>query len=508
MPNEMAWPLLKWGAELGKASFFEVERAAAQTNTKPSPDQIAAGNYKKGSIRLHGMTIKIENPAGSIRRGTDRNGKEWAVTMPAHYGYFSRTKGFDGDQVDVWIGPVPDLAHAYVINQLRHGTDKFDEHKVGIGFHHESDFVSTYRNAYPNLDADQMIHSVVRMPIWRLRRWLMSGRPAKQMAKLAKAEERLTAEKIATMSEGRVARMIERTMSWVRGDVIDDIIAGLRAGADPAEVAREVAQGEGLSEKLGDAADTLEDIYVRAGQEAAGQASRRKDVSFQFDARNPKSATYFDAYRLWLVREMSAEQEQTIQTIAREGILSGKSLDAVARDLRVTVGLTAYQARNVMNYRRELEQLDAAAMLRALRDRRYDSALRRAIENNEPLAAEQITKMVEAYHRRYVAYRSITIARTEGLRAANMGVMASAYQAIDDGVVQPQNVVKRWIAKLDQKTRDTHAELNGQEVRGIESPFQSSSGALLAFPGDPSAPPRETINCRCSLAFTMLPSNS
>lgn len=493
--------------ELVKASFFEVERAAAQTNREPTKAQVAAGNYKKGAVRLHGLTIRIENPAGSVRRGVGRDGKEWAVTMPAHYGYISGTKGHDGDEVDVWIGPVPDLAHVYVINQLRLGTGKFDEHKVGIGFHHESDFVSTYRSAYPNLNADDLIYNVVRMPVWRFRRWLMSGRPEKQMAKLAKAKQGLTAEDIATMSEGRVARMIERTMAWVRGDVIDDIIAGLRAGADPAEVAREVAAGEGLTEKLEAAADALEDVYARAGQEAADR-SGRKAVAFQFDARNPKSATYFNEYRLWLVREMSAEQEATIQTIAREGILSGKSLDAVARDLRVTVGLTAYQARNVLNYRRELEELDAAAMLRALRDRRYDSTVRRAIENKESLSAEQVTKMVEAYHRRYVAYRSITIARTEGLRAANMGVMASAYQAIDDGVVEPQNVVKRWIAKIDDKTRDTHAELNGQQIRGVDSPFQSSSGALLAFPGDPSAPASETINCRCSLAFTMLPSNS
>ena len=590
---------------LRKASFLDVERAAAATNATPTAAQVAAGNYKKGIVKLHGLTIRIENPAGSVRHGVGRDGKEWSATMPAHYGYISGTKGFDGDEVDVWIGPVPDLAHVYVINQLRLGTDRFDEHKVGMGFHHESDFLSVYRMAYPNLNADDLIHNVVRMPVWRLKRWLASGRPAKQMAKmaevssgrylksrlaamyckthgrdlalfgpyigvdgrrrvvvqdretkrkwsvayakvklealtgkplgpgfeadhknndrtndaarnlvalnsyenkaksgkyrrsLAKAKQRLTAEDVATLSEGRIARMIERTMAWARGDVIDDIIAGLKAGADPAEVAREVAAGEGLSEKLNSAADALEAVYAQAGQEAADQSGGKSKrlVAFQFDARNPKSATYFDEYRLWLVREMSAEQEATIQTIAREGILSGKSLDAVARDLRVTVGLTAYQARNVMNYRRELEDLEPAAMLRALRDRRYDSTIRRAIESGDALTPEQITKMVEAYHRRYVAYRSVTIARTEGLRAANMGVMASAYQAIDDGVVRPQDVVKRWIAKIDDKTRDSHAKLNGQQIRGVDSPFRASSGALLAFPGDPSAPAAETINC-------------
>ena len=51
-----------------------------------------------------GFDISIENPLGSTRSGTDRNGKKWSVEMPVDYGYFKGTTGADKDHIDVMIG--------------------------------------------------------------------------------------------------------------------------------------------------------------------------------------------------------------------------------------------------------------------------------------------------------------------------------------------------------------------------------------------------------------------
>lgn len=89
----------------------------------PSDAKKAAGNYKKGHIRLYGLDVTIENPKLSVRRG-----KDWAVPMRHHYGYFRRTKGMDGDHVDCVIGPdVEQATHAYVIRIP-------DEEKYMLGF--------------------------------------------------------------------------------------------------------------------------------------------------------------------------------------------------------------------------------------------------------------------------------------------------------------------------------------------------------------------------------------
>lgn len=55
---------------------------------------------------------------------------------------------------------------------------------------------------------------------------------------------------------------------------------------------------------------------------------------------------------------------------------------------------------------------------------------------------------------------------------------------------------KEWIARADDKTRDTHAELSGT-VQYADRYFVTSTGARLMYPGDPTAPAKEIINCRC-----------
>ena len=64
--------------------------------------------------------------------------------------------------------------------------------------------------------------------------------------------------------------------------------------------------------------------------------------------------------------------------------------------------------------------------------------------------------------------------------------------------IDPSLVERTWAATMDKRTRDTHWDMNGQ-VRGMNIPFDSPSGAKLLFPGDPTAPAAEVINCRCVL---------
>lgn len=66
-------------------------------------------------------------------------------------------------------------------------------------------------------------------------------------------------------------------------------------------------------------------------------------------------------------------------------------------------------------------------------------------------------------------------------------------------------VARRWVATDDPRTRPTHAAAEGQVV-DMRSPF-TVGAALLMFPGDPSGPIEEIVNCRCSLMFR-LPENT
>lgn len=98
--------------------------------------------------------------------------------------------------------------------------------------------------------------------------------------------------------------------------------------------------------------------------------------------------------------------------------------------------------------------------------------------------------------------RAQTIARTETFAARNAGHYASAAAVAGQIGEDPEAVAKQWNASRDTRTRESHADANGQTVIGMHTPF-TIGDSQLQFPGDPDAPGREVINCRCWVAYLM-----
>ena len=217
-------------------------------------------------------------------------------------------------------------------------------------------------------------------------------------------------------------------------------------------------------------------------------------IDVDFDQLNPSVRRHMADYALDRIVEISDQQREAIRAVLMaQSVLQGIGPREAARSLRESIGLTAYQTNIVAGYRAELNALDPAALERKLRDKRYDRTVRRAIETNTPLTAEQIDAMVAAYHRRMLALRAETIARTESIRATSYGAVARAQDVLDR---HPElDVIKTWIATDDERTRDTHRDLDGKEVTGIQTPFKTSADALIRWPVDEDAPADETINC-------------
>lgn len=91
--------------------------------------------------------------------------------------------------------------------------------------------------------------------------------------------------------------------------------------------------------------------------------------------------------------------------------------------------------------------------------------------------------------------RATVVARTEAIGALNAG-RAEAFRAAAEA--DPELELERvWLATEDHRTRETHRLADGQRV-ALTSPF-IVGGAELMFPGDPSGPPQEVIQCRCSM---------
>jgi hypothetical protein len=86
-------------------------------------------------LMYQGLSISVENRAGSVRKGTDPHWGEWRTKMLYDYGYIRGTKGMDGGGVDCFIGPVVDAKNAYVVHIMKQPAfKKYDEDKAMLGF--------------------------------------------------------------------------------------------------------------------------------------------------------------------------------------------------------------------------------------------------------------------------------------------------------------------------------------------------------------------------------------
>jgi hypothetical protein len=95
-------------------------------------------------------------------------------------------------------------------------------------------------------------------------------------------------------------------------------------------------------------------------------------------------------------------------------------------------------------------------------------------------------------------WQATMLARTDLISLKNGGSFAAALQL---GQLQP--VYKQWVSARDDRVRPTHVEANGQVVK-LDAPFEVGE-AHLAYPGDPSGPDEEVINCRCTQIYSDSP---
>lgn len=137
-------------------------------------------------------------------------------------------------------------------------------------------------------------------------------------------------------------------------------------------------------------------------------------------------------------------------------------------------------------------------LLRAVGDRLSKTAVRELAEGlNAGEDIEQLRTRLRAAFAREGAQlgdaREERIARTEAARAWNTATLAAAR----DLTTSERPLVKQWLTRRDTRVRDAHASADGQ-LRLLDEAF-TIAGISMTAPGDPSAPPALTVNCRCVL---------
>lgn len=263
--------------------------------------------------------------------------------------------------------------------------------------------------------------------------------------------------------------------------------------------------------------EELRAVYIEGGRATADTlppvpAAAGGELVLRFDVRNPRAERIIAEHSADLITRTTEDMREAARQALLEGQIAGRNprstaLDIVGRINRATgrreggiLGLTAQQERYVSAARAELLSGDPEALrnylTRARRDRRFDRQVLAAIRNERALDPATVSRMTGRYSDRLLQLRGETVARTETLTGLNMGANEAAEQMIERSALPRQSVRKVWIATRDDRTRDSHRDVDRDSV-GVDERFSNG----LLYPHQPGAPAAEVINCRCRLDF-------
>lgn len=269
--------------------------------------------------------------------------------------------------------------------------------------------------------------------------------------------------------------------------------------------------------------DKIEDVYERTGNMMVDGWPKLRNafglVTPVFNVRNSAVERELSEFSSRFVKEITDEMRKTIQETLTDGMMRGinpreTAINIVGRYNPVThkriggtIGLASNQVKWVNNARRYLENLDERYFSLGLRDKRFDSIVKKAIAEGKKLTKEKVSQLITAYESKALKYRADAIARTETIQAINRAERAAIAQQIEEGLISADLVTKWWSNSADERVRLSHVELgrkyNKNNQIGFDEPFETMTGSKLLYPGDTSlgADASEIIHCRCKCMY-------
>lgn len=269
--------------------------------------------------------------------------------------------------------------------------------------------------------------------------------------------------------------------------------------------------------------DKIEDIYERAGNMMVDGWPKLRNafglVTPVFNIRNPSVERELSEFSSRFIKEISDEMRKSIQETLTDGMIRGinpreTAINIVGRYNPIThkriggtIGLASNQVKWVNSARTYLRNLDERYFTLGLRDKRFDSIVRKAIDEGKSLTKEKISQLITAYESKALKYRADAIARTETIQAINRAERAAIAQQIEEGLITADLITKWWSNSADERVRLSHIELgrryNKNNQIGFNEPFETSTGSKLLYPGDTSlgADASEIIHCRCKCMY-------
>lgn len=269
----------------------KIATASAEVNTEPTEAQKEAGNYKKGHVKVGTFDITIEQPQGSVRKGTDADGKQWESKMNNTYGYIRGAVGVDGDHIDVFLSNDIDGWNGrkvFVVDQYN-PDGSFDEHKVMLGFNDADEAKSDYLANYEKGWEDGRRIDVTAVNLKDFEKWIESSkRKTKPFGEYSSVKKDVVERNEVLEYEKALDHLEDVEQKWK--EKIQDYV--YEHYPTQATISAESTSEKGLQERKAMKVDpVLKQIYAEAKKEidAAEEMVTQKYSALPEDLRQQKA---------------------------------------------------------------------------------------------------------------------------------------------------------------------------------------------------------------------------
>lgn len=199
-------------------------------------------------------------------------------------------------------------------------------------------------------------------------------------------------------------------------------------------------------------------------------------MGFRFDLINPAVEKAAAQQAARLIREVNAATKAGLRELFTYGARTGLSPYTLSHDVQAAVGLHSRQVKALINFRKALEELMSGQRrsIDAVRNR-WSLAPTRIPKTLNP---DRIDRLVGQYAERQLRYRANMIARTETLRATNLGQEEVWVEMQRMGVLRA-SAQKEWVVTYDNRLCEMCAPMDGKRVL-IRGQFRSDERGILA----------------------------
>lgn len=176
------------------------------------------------------------------------------------------------------------------------------------------------------------------------------------------------------------------------------------------------------------------------------------EISIAFNSANPHTLAYIDQFVADEVRDVGNVTRQSIRDIVRSGFEESRTIPQMARDIRQFVGLTSKQHGAVLRYRQGLVEAG--------------------------LKQDRINDLVQRRTARMLRQRTLNIARTESITAANAGQQEVWREARRQGLWNDARMRRFWLTTPDDRLCSVCLQIPGMNPDGVrlDEPFQTPVG--------------------------------